>query len=212
MELSNVSFLKVDVLSVKRIHSICRNGPKEGIVVPKADYVFMANNGYHMNVHQLIKADGSIEDIVPIEINGEGEEKPVEVVVIAKTEPAVAPVAVAEVKEEEPVVSDADDKEEAPADSKEEEKQEAEEEAVPADLLETVQVDGDNIKVRPLTLEQYDTFVKADLLKFLRAVAPSLPEEVAALIESSKADKESKKTLLELIELYIINDEAEGDE
>ena len=213
MDLTNVKILKVDIADAKPIAYFRRNGPLTNVAIPKSEYKFMAANGFKLKVRQLIMIDGSVVDI-----KDDQEEEQVEEALVQEPAPVAAPAAPA-VVEEEKAEEAKQEEEEAPAEhSSEEQSSEQEEEGseeesekqeqieLPKDILETVKVEGESISVRPLTIAQYDTYTKAELLKFLRAVAPSLPEDVASVIESKAAEKENKKTLLELIDAYIVTD------
>ena len=220
MDLTNVKILKVDIADAKPIAYFRRNGPLTNVAIPKSEYTFMAANGFKLKVRQLIMIDGSVVDIK------DDQEEQVEEALVQEPAPVAAPAAPAVVEEEkveeteEPKVEEPQkEEEEAPAEhaseeqsseqeeeGSEEESEEQEQIELPKDILETVKVEGESISVRPLTIAQYDTYTKAELLKFLRAVAPSLPEDVASVIESKAAEKENKKTLLELIDAYIVTD------
>ena len=214
MDLTNVKILKVDIADAKPIAYFRRNGPLTNVAIPKSEYKFMAANGFKLKVRQLIMNDGSVVDI-----KDDQEEEQIEEALVQEPAPAAAPAAPAVVEEEKVEETEEPQQEEAPVEhaseeqsseqeeeGSEEESEEQEQIELPKDILETVKVEGESISVRPLTIAQYDTYTKAELLKFLRAVAPSLPEDVASVIESKAAEKENKKTLLELIDAYIVTD------
>ena len=80
--------------------------------------------------------------------------------------------------------------------------QKAEEFKLPENLVDTIDTTNEeSISVHILTMEQYGTYTKAQLLAFIKALKDSLPDDVAELVETNK--NLNKGHLLEIIEAHI---------
>ena len=216
MDLSNVTFIKVDIEEAKIVSFFRRSGPLYNVTLPKSEYVFLNSNGYKMTVRQYIMSDGSV-------VNVQNGEQPAPVAVAAaqpapeeKAEEAVT--AEEETTTEETTTDETSDEvteeqsEEAPAEEQPEEPAPTEEEVeepapvvLPEDLCSTIEATEDSIQVHTLTMEQYATYTKAELLKFVKALSASLPDEVVKQVENDR--NISKRVLLEIIDANVVTDE-----
>jgi hypothetical protein len=69
MDLTNVTFIKVDIEETKIVaffrrsgplYNVTLPGPLYNVTLPKSEYFFLSNKGYKMTIRQYILSDGSI--------------------------------------------------------------------------------------------------------------------------------------------------------
>lgn len=211
MDLSNVTFIKVDIEEAKIVSFFRRSGPLYNVTLPKSEYAFLNSNGYKMTVRQYVMSDGSV-------VNVQNGEQPAPVAVAA-AQPAPEEKAEEAVTAEEETTTDEtsdevteEQSEEAPAEEQPEEPAPTEEKVeepapvvLPEDLCSTIEATEDSIQVHTLTMEQYATYTKAELLKFVKALSASLPDEVVKQVENDR--NISKRVLLEIIDANVVADE-----
>ena len=215
MDLSKITFLKVDILDNKFVGYFRRTGPLHNVTIPKSEYRFLTENGFEVIVKQVVYADGGVENIE----HTEATKAPEEVEETVAEEPEAQPEVVEPPKEEEqdeteqPAEEPSESEETSEEESSEEqpqseesaaEEQAAEEVKLPESLLDTIETSDESISLHLLTAEQYAVYTKAELLKFLKALTASLPDEIVKQIETER--NISNKTLLEIIETHLLSD------
>lgn len=192
MDLSKVTFLKIDIEDRRLISFFRRNGPLYNVSVPKKEYLFLKENGYTIRVRRAILEDGS-------EVGFDEADAP-EAEAIETPQQAVQETPQVEVTEPEP--------ESAPNAVEPEVDEPASEETVethpPENLMDTIETTDDDINLRLLTLEQYSLYTKAELHKFLKALSSSLPDEISSQVENDRSL--TKRGLLEIIEQHLLAD------
>jgi hypothetical protein len=207
MDLTDVTFIKVDIEETKIVAFFRRSGPLYNVTLPKSEYFFLSNNGYKMTIRQYILSDGSI--VNADEADKIKEPAPVEETVIAKStveEIKTKAEEQTEAKLEEPAEKQTDEaptKKLAPVEEKIKEPASV---VLPEDLCSTIIESTENsIQVHTLTMEQYATYTKDELLKFVKALSASLPDEVVKQVENNR--NISKSVLLEIINTNVVADE-----
>jgi hypothetical protein len=184
--ITEITFVKVDILDAKPIPYFRRNGPLSNVTLPYKEFLFLSSNGYTLNVLQTIYSDGSI-------VMGNTQPDTKKEKIEFKEEVSIATIqqpvetAVEEVVAENIANVTSDDTV-----------------AIPENLLDTITSSDETISLRILTLAQYTTYSRVELLKFLKAVSASLPDDVVSQIDNEK--NISKRTLIEIIEKYILSD------
>jgi hypothetical protein len=215
MDLSKITFLKVDILDNKFVGYFRRTGPLHNVTIPKSEYRFLTENGFEVIVKQVVYADGGIENIDHTEAVKAPEvfEEKVEETVVeeaaSQTEVVEQPEQQESTEEEQPSEEekseeDAPSEEESSEEESAPEEQAEEEVKLPESLLDTIETSDDSISLHLLTADQYAVYTKAELLKFLKALTASLPDEIVKQIETER--NISKKTLLEIIETHLLAD------
>jgi outer membrane biosynthesis protein TonB len=205
MDLTNVTFIKVDIEETKIVAFFRRSGPLYNVTLPKSEYLFLSNNGYKMTIRQYVLGNGSI-------VNAEKIKK-TEAVSVEETEIAKSTVEETKTeaeeqtkaKPEEPAEKQTDEapaKKPAPVEEKIKEPAPV---VLPEDLCSTIESTENSIQVRTLTMEQYATYTKDELLKFVKALSASLPDEVVKQVENDR--NISKSVLLEIINTNVVADE-----
>lgn len=205
MDLTNVTFIKVDIEESRIISFFRRKGPLYNVALPKSEYVFLKENGYKMTVRQYVLSDGSIVNADAVEA-APVKQEPVKVAAPAPKETVEETVEEPSAVEEEPAPVEEAAAEETTEEAAEEEKtEEPAPVSLPEDLCATIETTDDSIQVHTLTMEQYATYTKAELLKFVKALSASLPDEVLKQVETDR--NISKRVLLEIIDTYVVADE-----
>ena len=204
----------VSFLDNVRIPSMNRQGPMSRVSIPRHQLVFHISQQHRLAIHAFYFQDGTVQEF-------EDGEQPVAAPVIeaplAAQIEAPAPVVTApETSEPTEAAESGEGQEETQSEEAggeatdetegEEEGQEGEELQIES-LLDTVEEEGDEIKVHPLPLEQYASRTREEILEFLLKISAALPDEANEIIGKKNV---TKKTLLEVIEAYVIDDESEG--
>ena len=180
LDLSNIAYLLVDINSFKRVQYFRRNGPLKSVSIPIREFRFLQSNNFSMNILKLVTMDG--KTILPEEALLNKEEQ-------------------VEEKHEEPAVIHPLDLPEQIVEPVHAPQVQATPEKVKIDLLSTINEEEENIHVRLLSLEEYASYTKNELLVFLVAISPSLPQEVQERIEKENLSKEK---VMKIIQEFVL--------